>query len=93
MTNEELLQQKLSGALRELDKLTEQLAQAQEVGTNLKAQLDEKKPSEQLAGWAIDRAIEVAKLRMENEPAVDITAKAASFTQWVMESSAKAVSL
>ena len=89
MTNEELLQQKLSGALRELDKLTEQLAQAQEVGTKLKAQLDEKKHSEQLAGWAIDRAIEVAKL---SQPSVDITVAAQSYCDWVMKSSAKAIS-
>lgn len=45
----------------QLDKITGELFKAQEIATDLKLQLDDKKHSEQLAGWAIDRALELAK--------------------------------
>lgn len=83
------LKTKLSGALRELDNVTDQLAKAQEIGTKLKNQLDEKKHSEQLAGWAIDRAIETAKL---SDASTDIISTAQSYCDWVMETSAEEIS-
>lgn len=79
------LKQKLARLLAEHDKITEQLAKAQEIATELKNQLDEKKHSEQLGAWAIDRAIEAKKLDLS----IEITPTAQQFCDWVMKSSAK----
>lgn len=79
------LKQKLARLLAEHDKITEQLAKAQEIATELKNQLDEKKHSEQLGAWAIDRAIEAKKLDLS----IEITPTAQQFCDWVMASSAK----
>lgn len=53
----------------QLDKVTNDLFKAQEIATELKLKLEDSKHSEQLAGWAIDRAIETAKL-FTNKPEV-----------------------
>lgn len=90
------LKQKLAGALRELDNVTEQLGKAQEIATELKERLDEKKHTEQLAGWAIDRAIETAKLSINPASGTSfisthetITKSAEAFCNWVIQSSAR----
>lgn len=84
------LKAKLARLLAEHDKITDQLAKAQEIATELKKQLDEKKHSEQLGAWAIDRALELAKIDTETpwEP-TDIAACAEEFCNWIMKSSAK----
>lgn len=81
------LEQKNKALSQQLDKITEQLYAAQEIATDLKNQLDEKKHSEQLAGWAIDRALETAKLH----PNEDIIATAQKYCDWIMESACHAV--
>lgn len=82
------------GALRELEKVQAQLYAAQDDITALTQQLGEKKHSEQLGAWAIDRAVEVIKLRsnfVNPVTAKDVTDVAAGLTEWVMETSAAPV--
>lgn len=68
----------------EIDKLQTQLFSAQDSITDLTAQLEEKKHSEQLAGWAIDRALQIRKESVES--AIDDAEKLCA---WVHNSSAR----
>ena len=79
----EHLQLQNKGALRELDKVTEQLAEAQKIATKLKEKLEKKKYSEQLCGWAFDRATEVAKHHKDTQNLADIFTNAESILGWV----------
>jgi uncharacterized Zn finger protein len=77
---------------KQLDKVTEDLFKAQELATEIKKKLDDRKHSEQLAGWAIDRAIETAKLMSAPDHiwhGEDIIAIAAKYCEWAVESSSK----
>ena len=82
MNNSELkkayehLQLQNNGALRELDKVTE-------IATKLKEKLEKKKYSEQLCGWAFDRATEVAKHHKDTQNLADIFTNAESILGWV----------
>lgn len=82
----ELLEQKNKSLSDQLDKITSDLFKMQDIAADLKNKLDERKHSEQLAGWAIDRAIEVAKIKPSEH--TDIIALAAKFCKWAVESSA-----
>lgn len=62
----------------QLDKVTGDLFKAQEIATDLKLQLDDKKHSEQLAGWAIDRALELAKHLIDKPQTVPALIKLAN---------------
>lgn len=90
-----LLEQKNKALSDQLDKITEDLFKLQEVAADLKNQLEEKKHTEQLAGWAIDRATKVYELGEKAEQytlehnTVEILKSAARMTEWIMETSAK----
>lgn len=58
----DLLESHHKGAIRELEKVQKQLYATQDAVKNLQSKLDNKKHTEQLAGWAIDRALEASKL-------------------------------
>lgn len=68
----------------QLDKVTEDLFKAQEIASELKRQLDEKKATEQVSAWAIDRALEEKKLELS----VDVLKRAGEYTAWIKASSA-----
>lgn len=87
-----ILQTKNKALENQLDKVTDDLFKAQEIATDLKNQIEEQKHSEQLGGWAIDRAIESLKLVPEqnatgsvNEVVIRI---AHSYTKWIKDTSA-----
>lgn len=80
-----LLKQHKDGALRELEKVTDQLFKTQDQNKALVDAVEEKKHSEQLGAWAIDRAIEEKKINKD----VDVLIRAQEFCEWVMKSSAK----
>lgn len=72
--------------LGEIDQLQTQLFKANDQARALNDLLEEKKHSEQLAGWAIDRALQIRK---ENSTAETVIADAEKFCAWVHSSSAK----
>lgn len=86
-----MLAQNNAGIMRELDKVTGQLHEAQDSLTELNEKLAERKHSEQLAGWAIDRALETAKLNSAKEgfspKSEDVISDAAKFCDWIVSSS------
>ena len=65
-----MLQQKNQALMNALDKAHTDLFKAQEIASDLKKQLESKKHSEQLSGWAIDRAIEAAKVMTDKPKSV-----------------------
>lgn len=85
-----LLEQQKSGALRELEKVTGQLFKAQDQNKVLTEIIEEKKHTEQMGAWAIDRALETAKMNPSNPPTPEsVIDCAAKFAEWIMSSSAK----
>jgi len=94
MTEIEQLEAKNAALSRELDKVTEEKFHAQEIATELKRQLEEVKHTEQLGGWAIDRALEFIKLKdSKDHVASDVTQTAQHFCEWIKNSSAKSVEI
>jgi hypothetical protein len=83
------LEAKNKALSNQLDKITDDLFKTQEIATDLKNKLDEKKHSEQLAGWAIDRAIETIKLQPNS--ALGVTDIAQSYCDWIMGSVTKKI--
>jgi hypothetical protein len=87
--NEEnkMLVERNHGIMRELDKVTNQLHEAQDSAKELDEKLQERKHSEQLAGWAIDRALETAKLSPRHMTAKEVIEEAATYCAWIISSS------
>jgi len=81
-----LLEQKNKSLATELDKITGELFTAQDTITALQNKIAEKKHTEQLAAWAIDRALEAQKIGTQPDT---ITASAQSFCEWIKASSAQ----
>lgn len=77
------------GALRELEKVQKQLYAEQDKNADLANAMQEQKHTEIQGAWAIDRAIEVAKLRIQGEPPIDILETAQKYCAWIKSTSAK----
>lgn len=84
-----LLQTKNKSLSDQLDKITADLFKMQDTAAELRNQLEEKKHTEQLAGWAIDRALETHKLAGPTSEQVTQTAQ--KFCDWIKASSAAPV--
>lgn len=69
------LERKLKGALTELDKMSSNFFAAQDSIRELTEKIEEKKHTEQLAGWALDRAIETAKIMKTDNETIKGTAQ------------------
>lgn len=78
-----LLEQKNKSLSNELDKITADLFKMQEVAQDLKNRLDDKKHSEQLCGWAYDRATEAAKVSGNKYSHIDLSEHAEEILDWV----------
>lgn len=87
----DLLEVKNKALSDQLDKVTADLFKLQDTAVELRNQLDEKKHSEQLAGWGIDRALEAHKLADDKPTPATITNTAQHMLDWIMSSSAKPV--
>lgn len=87
-----LLEQKNKSLSSELDKVTGELFTANDRITDLQNQLAEKKHSEQLAAWAIDRAIESFKVAVNpNVSPAAVIGCAQTYCDWIKASSAQVV--
>ena len=82
-----LLAENNKGIMRELDKVTGLLHEAQDNAKELSDKLAERKHSEQLAGWAIDRVIETVKLAPCHMTAKQVVQEAEVYCKWIVESS------
>lgn len=83
MTNPVTTETKLAGTLRELEKITQQLFDAETNLAEATKKLEDKSYSEQLAGWAIDRALETHKTAPVSPNEVLETAD--KFCKWIKE--------
>lgn len=88
--NNSELNVKLDGAKRELDKITNQLFEERDANAELQNNLAERKHSEQLAGWAIDRALESKKIAgVGGFTAQEVCIDAQTLCDWIVGNSAK----
>lgn len=60
-----------------------EFARMQDDCEKMQAALERKKASEQLAAWAIDRAIETRKAGGQPVTSADVIADAAAYTDWI----------
>ena len=87
-----LLEQKNKSLSNELDKITTQFFEMEAQAKDLHEKLLTRKHSEQLAGWAIDRALETYKLAQSADGTRSIDAdmvikQAQQYCDWIVSSS------
>lgn len=89
METRDELQTKNKRLLGEIDALQTQTFTQSEQLRQMKEIIEEKRHTQQLAGWAIDRALEIAKLNGDKVASGNVIETAEKLCAWVHASSAR----